>query len=70
MLRDKIIEGLLDKALQERLMRDTSRKPKTLQEIVGEYKIAELSKVQAMEMSENKLSIGAVKCNGTNGMHS
>ncbi|GFX78464.1 reverse transcriptase domain-containing protein [Trichonephila clavipes] len=29
MLRDKLIQGLLDKALQERLIRETSKKLKT-----------------------------------------
>ncbi|GFR21902.1 hypothetical protein TNCT_689831, partial [Trichonephila clavata] len=36
MLRDKIIQGLLDKALEERLIRETSKKAKTLQEVVRE----------------------------------
>ncbi|GFR22748.1 reverse transcriptase domain-containing protein [Trichonephila clavata] len=55
MLRDKIIQGLLDKALQERLIRETSKKSKTLQEVVSECKAAENSKVQASVMNE-KLS--------------
>ncbi|GFQ86278.1 hypothetical protein TNCT_315501, partial [Trichonephila clavata] len=41
MLHDKIIQGLLDKALQERLTRETSKKAKTLQEVVSECKAAE-----------------------------
>ncbi|GFU21599.1 transposon Tf2-12 polyprotein, partial [Nephila pilipes] len=60
MLRDKIIQGLLDKALQERLIRETSKKAKTLQEIVSECKTAENSKVQASVMNE-KLSVNALK---------
>ncbi|GFQ97059.1 reverse transcriptase domain-containing protein [Trichonephila clavata] len=43
MLRDKIIQGLLDKPLQERLIRETSKKSKTLQEVVSECKAAENS---------------------------
>ncbi|GBL83198.1 hypothetical protein AVEN_165396-2-1, partial [Araneus ventricosus] len=34
MLRNKIVQGINDKPLQERLLRETSRKPKTIQEIV------------------------------------
>ncbi|GFY49907.1 retrovirus-related Pol polyprotein from transposon 17.6 [Trichonephila inaurata madagascariensis] len=45
MLRDKIIQGLLDKALQERFIRETSKKAKTLQEVVSECKTAENSKL-------------------------
>ncbi|GFQ98925.1 hypothetical protein TNCT_703971 [Trichonephila clavata] len=55
MLRDKIIQGLLYKALQERLIRETSKKAKILQEVVSECKAAENSKVQASVMNE-KLS--------------
>ncbi|GFS56116.1 reverse transcriptase domain-containing protein [Trichonephila inaurata madagascariensis] len=36
MLRDKLIQGLLDKALQERLIRETSKKARALQEVVSE----------------------------------
>ncbi|GFR03747.1 retrovirus-related Pol polyprotein from transposon 17.6 [Trichonephila clavata] len=60
MLRDKIIQGLLDKVLQERLIRETSKKAKTLQEVVSECKAAENSKVQASVMNE-KLSVNALK---------
>ncbi|GFY74921.1 reverse transcriptase domain-containing protein [Trichonephila inaurata madagascariensis] len=60
MLRDKIIQGLLNKALQERLIRETSKKAKTLQEVVSECKTAENSKVQASVMNE-KLSVLALK---------
>lgn len=64
MLRDKIIQGLSDKALQERLIRETSRKAKTVQDIISECKSAEHSKAQATEMNnENKLSVAAVKKN-------
>ncbi|GFS51076.1 ankyrin repeat and LEM domain-containing protein 2 [Trichonephila inaurata madagascariensis] len=41
MLRDKLIQGLLDKALQERLIRETSKKARALQEVVSECKTAE-----------------------------
>ncbi|GFR24084.1 reverse transcriptase domain-containing protein [Trichonephila clavata] len=60
MLRDKIIQGLLDKALQERLIRETSKKAKILQEVVSECKAAENSKVQASVMNE-KLSVNTLK---------
>ncbi|GFW20579.1 reverse transcriptase domain-containing protein [Trichonephila clavipes] len=60
MLRDKLIQGLLDKALQERLLRETSKKAKTLQEVVRECKTAENSKVQASVMNE-KLTLNALK---------
>ncbi|GFS39364.1 transposon Tf2-12 polyprotein, partial [Nephila pilipes] len=60
MLRDKIIQGQLDKALQERLIRETSKKAKTLQEVVSECKTAENIKVQASVMNE-KLSVNALK---------
>ncbi|GFX36300.1 reverse transcriptase domain-containing protein [Trichonephila clavipes] len=60
MLRDKLIQGLLDKALQERLIRETSKKAKTLQEVVSECKTAENSKVQASVMNE-KLTANALK---------
>lgn len=63
MLRDKIIQGILDKPLQERLIRETSKKAKTLQEVVSECKTAEHSKAQASEMNENKISIDALKNN-------
>ncbi|GFR02550.1 reverse transcriptase domain-containing protein [Trichonephila clavata] len=56
MLHDKIIQGLLDKALQERLIRETSKKAKTLQEVVSECKAAENSKVQASVMNEKLLN--------------
>ncbi|GBM21089.1 Uncharacterized protein K02A2.6 [Araneus ventricosus] len=36
-LRDNIVQGINDKPLQERLLRETSRKQKTLQEIVNNY---------------------------------
>ncbi|GFS59853.1 uncharacterized protein K02A2.6 [Trichonephila inaurata madagascariensis] len=45
MLRDKLIQGLLDKALQERLIRETSKKARALQEVVSECKTAENSKL-------------------------
>lgn len=61
MLRDKIIQGLNDKPLQERLIRETSKKTKTLLEVVSECKTAEHSKAQASEMNENKLSVDAIK---------
>ncbi|GFY48753.1 reverse transcriptase domain-containing protein [Trichonephila inaurata madagascariensis] len=41
MLRDKLIQGLLDKALQERLIRETSKKDRALQKVVSECKTAE-----------------------------
>lgn len=61
MLRDKIIQGLGDKPLQERLIRETSRKSKTLLEVVTECKTAEHSKAQASEMNENKCSVDAIR---------
>ncbi|GFY48100.1 reverse transcriptase domain-containing protein [Trichonephila inaurata madagascariensis] len=60
MLCDKLIQGLLDKALQERLIRETSKKTKILQEVVSECKTAENSKVQASVMNE-KLTVNALK---------
>ncbi|GFY61793.1 hypothetical protein TNIN_90571 [Trichonephila inaurata madagascariensis] len=62
MFRDKLIQGLLDKALQERLIRKTSKKAKALQEVVSECKTAERenSKVQALFMNE-KLTVNALK---------
>ncbi|GFS42908.1 reverse transcriptase domain-containing protein, partial [Trichonephila inaurata madagascariensis] len=60
MLRDKLIQGLLDKALQERLIRETSKKARALQEVVSECKITENSKVQASVMNE-KLTVNALK---------
>ncbi|GFS44971.1 reverse transcriptase domain-containing protein [Trichonephila inaurata madagascariensis] len=60
MIRDKIIQGLLDKTLQERLIRETSKKTKTLQEVVSKCKTAKNSKVQASVMNE-KLSVNALK---------
>ncbi|GFV44932.1 reverse transcriptase domain-containing protein [Trichonephila clavipes] len=56
----KIIQGLLDKALQEKLIRETSKNAKTQQEVVNECKAAENSKVQASVMNE-KLSVNALK---------
>ncbi|GFY47364.1 reverse transcriptase domain-containing protein [Trichonephila inaurata madagascariensis] len=41
MVRDKLIQGLLDKALQERLIRETSKKARALHEVVSECKTAE-----------------------------
>ncbi|GBL91881.1 hypothetical protein AVEN_130777-1 [Araneus ventricosus] len=63
MLRDKIVQGINDKLLQERLLRETSRKPKTLQEIVSECKSAELSKDQskAMNALDRHPEVNAVK---------
>ncbi|GFY52356.1 reverse transcriptase domain-containing protein [Trichonephila inaurata madagascariensis] len=60
MLRDKLIQGLLDKALQERLIRETSKKARALQEVASECKTAENSKVQASVMNE-KLTVKALK---------
>ncbi|GFT61225.1 reverse transcriptase domain-containing protein [Trichonephila clavipes] len=60
MLRDKLIQELLDKALQERLIRETSKKARALQEVVSECKTAENSKVQALVMNE-KLTVNALK---------
>ncbi|GFY67495.1 reverse transcriptase domain-containing protein [Trichonephila inaurata madagascariensis] len=60
MLRDKLIQGLLDKALQERLIRETSKKARALQEVVSECKTAENSKVQVSVMNE-KLTVNALK---------
>ncbi|GFY46025.1 reverse transcriptase domain-containing protein [Trichonephila inaurata madagascariensis] len=60
MLRDKLIQGLLDKALQERLITETSKKARALQEVVSECKTAENSKVQASVMNE-KLTVNALK---------
>ncbi|GBN07693.1 hypothetical protein AVEN_249460-1 [Araneus ventricosus] len=51
MLRHKIVQGISDKPLQERLLWETSRKPKTLQDIVIECKSAELSKDQSKAMN-------------------
>ncbi|GBL95993.1 hypothetical protein AVEN_199959-1 [Araneus ventricosus] len=51
MLRDKMVQGINDKPIQERLLLETSRKPKTLQEIVSECKSAELSKDQSKTMN-------------------
>ncbi|GBL73920.1 hypothetical protein AVEN_230860-1 [Araneus ventricosus] len=63
MLRDKTVRGINDKPLQERLLRETSRKPKTLQEIVSECKSAELSKDQskAMNALDRQREVNAVK---------
>ncbi|GFU48444.1 reverse transcriptase domain-containing protein [Trichonephila clavipes] len=44
MLWDKLIQGLLDKALQERLIRETSKKARAPQEVVSESKTAENSR--------------------------
>ncbi|GFY79270.1 reverse transcriptase domain-containing protein [Trichonephila inaurata madagascariensis] len=60
MLRDKLIQGLLDKALQERLIRETSKKARAIQEVASECKTAENSKVQASVMNE-KLTVNALK---------
>ncbi|GFT44596.1 reverse transcriptase domain-containing protein [Trichonephila clavipes] len=60
MLRDKLIQGQLDKALQERLIRETSKKARALQEVVSECKIAENSKVQASVMNK-KFALNALK---------
>ncbi|GFV44084.1 reverse transcriptase domain-containing protein [Trichonephila clavipes] len=60
MLRDKLIQGLLDKALQERLIRETSKKARALQKVVSECKTAENSKIQASVMNE-KFSVNALK---------
>ncbi|GFY79409.1 retrovirus-related Pol polyprotein from transposon 17.6 [Trichonephila inaurata madagascariensis] len=64
MLRDKLIEGLLDKALQKRLIRETSKKARALQEMVSECKTAERTvrykQVQASVMNE-KLTVNALK---------
>ncbi|GBM65059.1 hypothetical protein AVEN_86712-1 [Araneus ventricosus] len=63
MLRDKIVQGINYKPLQERSLRETSRKPKTLQEIVSECKYAELSKDQskAMNVLDQQREVNAVK---------
>ncbi|GBN69028.1 hypothetical protein AVEN_224534-1 [Araneus ventricosus] len=63
MLRDEIVQGINDKPLQERLLRETSRKPKSLQEIVSECKSAELSKDQskAMNVLDRQREVNAVK---------
>ncbi|KFM72400.1 hypothetical protein X975_12067, partial [Stegodyphus mimosarum] len=63
MLRDKIVQGISDKALQERLIRETNRAKKTLHNIISECKAAEHSKAQATEMSENKISVDALRKN-------
>ncbi|GFY12909.1 reverse transcriptase domain-containing protein [Trichonephila clavipes] len=55
MLRDNIIQGLLEKALQERMIKETSKKAKTLQEVVSECKTAANSRVQASVMNETLL---------------
>ncbi|GFW10523.1 reverse transcriptase domain-containing protein [Trichonephila clavipes] len=60
MLRNKLIQGLLDKALQERLIRETSKKARALQEVMSECKTAENSEVQASVMNE-KFSVNALK---------
>ncbi|GFV78352.1 reverse transcriptase domain-containing protein [Trichonephila clavipes] len=60
LLQDKLIQGLLDKALQERLIRETSKKARALQEVVSECKTAENSKVQASVMNE-KFTVNALK---------
>lgn len=52
MLRDKIVQGLQDKPLQERLLRETSKRSKTLQDVVSECRAAEQSRSQATAMSE------------------
>ena len=54
MIRDKIIQGLRDKPLQERFLRESTKKPKALQDVVSECKAAEHSKAQAREMNENQ----------------
>ncbi|GFX57864.1 reverse transcriptase domain-containing protein [Trichonephila clavipes] len=60
MLQDKLIQGLLDKALQERLNRETSKKVRALQEVVSKCKTAENSKIQASVMKE-KFTVNALK---------
>lgn len=61
MLKDKIIQGLQDKPLQERLLRETSKKEKTLQDIISECKAAEQSKAQASAMNEPKIEVSELK---------
>ncbi|GFY69013.1 uncharacterized protein TNIN_152411 [Trichonephila inaurata madagascariensis] len=51
MFRDKLIQGLLDKALQERLTREISKKARALQEVVSECKTAERT------VSDNRVPI-------------
>ncbi|GFV95495.1 reverse transcriptase domain-containing protein [Trichonephila clavipes] len=46
MLRDKLIQELLDKALKESLIRETSKKARALQKVVSECKTAQKSKVR------------------------
>ncbi|GFY45798.1 retrovirus-related Pol polyprotein from transposon 17.6 [Trichonephila inaurata madagascariensis] len=60
MLLDKLIQGLLDKTLQERLIRETSKNARALQEVVSECKTADNSKVQASVMNE-KLTVNTLK---------
>ncbi|GBN60814.1 hypothetical protein AVEN_256850-1 [Araneus ventricosus] len=47
MVRDKIVQGLLDKPLQESLIRETARKVKILQDVVSDCKAAEHSSISA-----------------------
>lgn len=68
MREDKVIQGLTDKLLQKELICETSRKKKTLQEIVTECKMTKHSKDrrQAMEMCRSiskvsRLNVNALK---------
>ncbi|GBM73583.1 hypothetical protein AVEN_140218-1 [Araneus ventricosus] len=62
MLWDKIEQGINDNPLQERLLRETSRKLKTLQEIASDCKSAELSKDQPKAMNlDRQREVNAVK---------
>ncbi|GBM60340.1 hypothetical protein AVEN_79938-1 [Araneus ventricosus] len=54
MVSDKIVQGLLGKLLQKRLIRETARKVKTLQDVVSDCKAAERSTAQAREMNGNQ----------------
>ncbi|GFY44288.1 tuftelin-interacting protein 11 [Trichonephila inaurata madagascariensis] len=63
--RDKLIQGLLDKALQEKLIRETSKKVRALQEVTDHKPILGLGKpydtisphVQRMLLQLNKYNI-------------
>ncbi|GBN66030.1 hypothetical protein AVEN_82066-1 [Araneus ventricosus] len=61
MLRDKIVQGINDKPLQERLLRETLRMTKTLQEIVSECRSSELSKDQSKAMNDRQREVHPVK---------
>lgn len=62
MLRDKIIQQLANKSVQERLIRKISKKRKNLEEIVAECKSSEPSTVQtANQVSDQVGRLTSIK---------